>query len=145
MEFGWINIFGSLIVIIMLMPNVVFSLKHKNAENKCKNIVMNGTEQIGRYLCIVLMWFPLFVKEFGFKSVAEMLIYVLGNGVLLVTYLIIWFFYFKNPTAKKALSLAVIPTIIFLLSGILLRHWLLVAAAVLFGIGHIYVTVQNNK
>ena len=42
-----------------------------------------------------------------------------------------------------ALALAILPTCIFLLSGVLLRHWLLVCSAVLFGIGHIFVTQRN--
>ena len=62
-----------------------------------------------------------------------------------LAYLIIWRFYFIRPTLKIALCLAILSTLIFLISGVLLRHWLLVVAAVLFGIGHIYITVQNHK
>ena len=45
--------------------------------------------------------------------------------------------------AGLALSLAIIPACIFLLSGLLLRHWLLAGFAILFAIAHIYVTRQN--
>lgn len=37
------------------------------------------------------------------------------------------------------------PTAIFLLSGMLLRYIPLSIAAVIFGIGHIYVTNENAK
>lgn len=47
-----------------------------------------------------------------------------------------------NVTMKVAVALAAIPTIIFLLCGILLRHWLLVAAALLFGVGHISIYAE---
>lgn len=74
-----------------------------------------------------------------------MLLYFGGTSLLLLACLIIWPFYARRPTRKKALSLAVLPTAIFLLSGILLRHWLLIAAAAVFGAGHINVTAQNNR
>lgn len=43
------------------------------------------------------------------------------------------------------MALAIIPTGIFLLSGITLRYVLLIVSAVLFGMAHIYVTYQNAK
>ena len=144
MQFGWINLIGAAIVIIMLIPNIIFAVRYKDMENKCHNRFMNILEQVGRYTCFILMWMPLFVWKFGFASIAELFIYVLGNGALLMAYLIVWVFYFKKPTLAIAMSLAIIPTVIFFLSGVLLRHWFLVAGAVLFGIGHLYVTYENH-
>ncbi len=143
MEFGWINIFGAIIVILMLIPNIVYAIKNKDEKNYCTNRFMNITEQIGRYACIVLMWLPLFVWTFGFASVFEMVLYMICNGMLLTVYWIVYAFYMKHKTAQRALILAILPACIFLLSGILLRHWLLVGFAVLFAVGHIYVTYQN--
>ena len=143
MEFGWINVFGAIIVILMLIPNVIYALKNKDEKNACTNQFMNVIEQIGRYACIVLMWLPLLVWKFGFSSVLEMLLYLAGNGCLLAAYWIVYACYLKKKIRRRALALAVLPTCIFLLSGLLLRHWLLVAFAVLFGIGHIYVTQKN--
>ena len=143
MKFGWINGFGGLVVIIMLIPNIIYAVQGK--ENNCKCVVINAIEQIGRYSSMALMCVPLLVWEFGFQSVADMILYFMCDTVLLVAYLIIWRFYFIRPTLKIALCLAILPTLIFLISGVLLRHWLLVVAAVLFGIGHIYITVQNHK
>lgn len=145
MEFGWINLFGAVIVVIMLIPNVIFAVKEKGTENKCKDVFMNCVEQIGRYACIILMWLPLLVWKFGFHSVAEMMLYLICNGILLLAYLICWAIYLKRPSGSLAMCLAILPTAIFLISGLLLRHWLLFFAAVLFGSGHIYVTKQNNQ
>ncbi|MBR3150158.1 MAG: hypothetical protein IKF64_08305 [Eubacterium sp.] len=145
MKFGWINAFGAAIVILMLMPNIVYAIKNKDEENLCTNKLMNLVEQIGRYGCIVLMWLPLLVWEFGFASVTQMLIYTAENGVLIAAYLLIFALYFKKKTARRAITLAVIPACIFLLSGIFLRHWLLVGFAVLFAVGHIYVTIKNAE
>ena len=145
MEFGWINVFGAVIVILMLIPNIVYAIKNKGEKNLCTNRFMNAIEQIGRYACIVLMWLPILVWEFGFASVFEMLLYAAGNALLLAAYWIVFAIYMKRRSAGLALALAIIPACIFLLSGILLRHWLLVGFAVLFAVGHIYVTEKNAK
>ena len=144
MEFGWINIFGAIIVILMLIPNIIYALRNRDEKNRCDNRLMNILEQIGRYGCIVLMWLPLLVGKFGCPSVFAMLLYLIGNGCLLCAYWIIYILYMKEKTKKRALALAVIPACIFLLSGLTLRHWLLVGFALIFAIGHIYVTLKNK-
>ena len=75
MRFGWINIFGACIVVIMLIPNIIYSIRNKNEQNLCTNRFMNVLEQVGRYACIILMWLPLLVWKFGFASVFEMALY----------------------------------------------------------------------
>ena len=49
MEFGWINVFGAVFVILMLIPNIVYAIKNTGERNLCKNLFMNLIEQIGRY------------------------------------------------------------------------------------------------
>ena len=66
-------------------------------------------------------------------------------NILLLVYWVVWFFYLKTKSKNKAIILAVLPTMIFVISGILLRHWSLMLAGISFGIGHIYVTLQNTK
>ena len=143
MRFGWINIFGAAIVILMMMPNIVYAVRNKDEKNLCTNKLMNALEQLGRYGCIVLMWLPLLVWEFGFRSVPGMVVYLAGNALLLAAYWIVFAQYLKKKTPVRAIALAVLPSCIFLLSGLMLRHWLLVGFAVVFAIGHIYVTKKN--
>jgi hypothetical protein len=143
MEFGWINVFGAIIVILMLIPNIVYAIKNKDETNLCTNRFMNIIEQVGRYACIVFMWLPLIVWKFGFASVFEMVLYLACNGTLLAAYWISFAVYMKRKNMRLALVLSILPSCIFLLSGILLRHWLLVGFAVLFAVGHIYVTYKN--
>lgn len=145
MGFGWINGVGAAIVILMLIPNIVYAIKNKDEKNLCKNKFMNIIEQTGRYACIVLMWLPLLVWEFGFASAFEAVLYLAGNGTLLLAYWIAFAVYFKRKTVALSLTLAVIPACIFLLSGILLRHWLLIGFAALFAVGHIFVTYDNAR
>ncbi len=143
MEFGWINVFGACIVALMMIPNIVYAVRNRGEQNRCTNRFMNVTEQIGRYACIILMWLPLLVWKFGFGSVAEMVLYLGGNGALLAVYWFVFARYLREKSARRALILAVVPAGIFLLSGLLLRHWLLVGFAVIFAVGHIYVTRSN--
>ena len=112
MEFGWINVFGAGVVILILIPNIVYAIRNKNEKNLCTNRFMNVIEQIGRYACIILMWAPLFVWKFGFSGVFEMLLYLIGNGCLLTAYWIIFACYLKRKTKKRALALAALPTCI---------------------------------
>ena len=143
MSFGWINVFGAIIVVLMLVPNVVYALKNRGEENRCTNRWMNLLEQIGRYGCIAFMWFPLLVGKFSFRSVPEMTLYLGGNGALLAVHWFVYARYLRERTRRRALTLAVVPACIFLMSGLLLRHWLLVVFALFFAVGHIYVTTQN--
>ncbi len=145
MKFGWINFFGALIVILMMIPNVVYALKNKGEKNACEKRLFNIAEQVGRYGCIILMWLPLLIWKFGFKTVFEMVLYVIGNLTLLFAYYIVFAIYMRKKRAGIAMALAIIPSFIFIYSGVLLRHWLLVGFAVVFAIAHIYVTWQNTK
>ena len=144
MEFNPINLFGFIIVVIMLIPNIIYGIKFKGLENKCTNKAMNVIEQAGRYGSMALMVLPLGVWKFGFPSLGDLLLWLFGNGTLLLLYWGCWIPYLCRPSRKLAIALAVIPTCIFILSGLTLQHWLLVIAGIVFGIGHIYVTLKNN-
>ena len=74
-----------------------------------------------------------------------MLLYLVGNSAMLIAYWIIFACYMRVKKHPYALALAILPSCIFLMSGILLRHALLVCFALLFSIGHIYVTEKNFK
>ena len=134
MEFCWINGWGATIVISMLVPNIIFSVRNPHLENKCENVIMNTIEQVGRYTSMILMIVPVLVEKFCFKSVFEMIFYIVVTSVLLLLYLLVWFFYLKSQSTNKAILLALLPAMIFVISGILLRHWLLTIAGILFGI-----------
>lgn len=140
----WLNIFGIILVLLILVPNIIYAFKFRNQQNKCTNKIMNIIEQIGRYGCMFLMIFNIGIAEFGFASKAMFLVYLIGNAAFLLSYLIIWILYFKKQTYWKQLSLAIIPTCLFLLSGITMQHYLLVIWSVIFGIGHIFVTNKNR-
>ena len=146
MEFGWINLFGAGIIVLIMIPNIIYAARQKQDETQIEvPHGLSACEQVGRYGCIILMWLPLLVWKFGFGSVEEFLIYLIGNGALLLCYYLSWMLYSRKKTLSVAMALAIIPTAIFLLSGILLRHWLLVVAAILFGSAHCMITYLTHK
>ena len=131
---NWLSTFGLVLVILLLIPNIIYAVRVKNQKNKCTNKFMNILEQIGRYGCMFLMIFNIGIVESGFPSINAFIIYLVGNTVL----------YFNKQTYREQMALAVIPTGIFLLSGITMLHYFLIIFAVIFGIGHIYVTSRNK-
>ncbi len=140
MKFGWINFFNAAIVFLILIPNLVYSLKNRNAGAVTLPKHLTICEWIGRIGCICLMLLPVFVWKFGFSSAAELEVYFLFNTVALFVYYLEWIRYGKKKSYREGMVLSVIPTAIFLLCGALLRHWSLVAVAVLFGYAHIKIT-----
>ena len=110
-----LNPLGIAIILLMMVPNVIFALRHRDMENKCKNRLINLLEQIGRYGCLVLMIICIGLDKFGFGSVEDFLIYLFGSALLLLAYFIFWILYGKSPSRKKALALAIIPCCLFLL------------------------------
>lgn len=142
---GWINIFGLCIVIAILIPNIIYAIRFRGVKNKCTDKIMNVVEQIGRYACMFFLIVHVGKTEFAFQSIGVFLVYLIGNALLILTYWIVWGLCFIKQSKWKSMVLAVIPTVIFGMSGITLQHGWLVVAAVLFGTGHIYVTWQNLK
>lgn len=145
MEFSWLNLFGLLIIVIMMIPNIIYAKKRpsKGPDLTSKGVLI--LEQVGRYASMALMVLPLGIWKFSFPSVFSLLIYLFANGILLLSYLLVWGFYFRKVSLFRAMVLAIIPAGIFLISGICLHHWLLIIAAILFALGHISTTYYNHR
>lgn len=149
---NWINIFGLITIILMLIPNIIYAIKFRGKETKCNCCrSMYILEQIGRYGSMFLMAFNIGIAEFGFASPQHFVAYLIANTALLVAYFIVYALYFKRQTTWKSMALAIIPSCLFLTDGILLRHYLLVSFAIIFALSHICITrkdscsVQHNE
>ncbi len=131
-RFGWINLFGAVAAVILAIPAIVRAARCQRPE---KNRTVRAVRLAGwaaGLACMVLLWLPLIVGEFGFDGVFEMMLYLAGNGLLLLAYLAV-----SVPAlcGKRFLPDAVpviLAAAVFLWSGMFLRHWLLVGCAVLF-------------
>ena len=146
MKFGWINIVNAAAVLYLIAVNLVAYKKKRFEPMKSRHAWRSVAEQIGRYGSMALMILPLGVPDmkFGFPSVGEMVCWMIMIPVLLTPYTLLLT---KKPHAAPAvdLSLGILPTALFLCTGILLRHWLLLAFAVLFGAFHLWIIAENKK
>lgn len=143
MSWNWFNTFGVIIILCILIPNILYALQKKYIENKCTNKSLNVMEQIGRYGSMILMFLNIGIDEFGFSSIEVFIIWLICIPTLLLLYWIVWFIYFKRQKTVSAMLLAIIPSMIFVMSGILLGHWLLVIFGVIFSVAHITITYKN--
>ncbi|MBQ6878238.1 MAG: hypothetical protein IJO22_07580 [Oscillospiraceae bacterium] len=144
MVLNLINFIQVGIVWILIIPELLYSI-HRERKTAEKPDAASITEQFGRYASMLLMVLPLGIWEFGFKAPEEMIIYFAANGILLAVYILFWVLFFKKKSFGKAMILAIINISVFLLCGILLRHWFLVIFAAIFAFGHIAVTVKKFK
>ena len=140
----WLNIWGIVFVVIIMIPNIVFAIKCNDGfENNHVNKIIESIEQIGRYGCLGFMIFNVPGTWFGWWSNEAFAIYLLVDTLLIALYCILWIFCWKKNSVFKALALSIIPSITFLFSGIMSRSILLILAALLFSPPHIYISYKN--
>ncbi|MGN1062108.1 MAG: hypothetical protein ACI4RO_03180 [Candidatus Scatosoma sp.] len=142
----WLNVFGLIFVAIILIPNIVFAIRCKDGfENKWKNRYVELSEQIGRFGCMLFMIVNIPGTCFGWRSDEAFAIYLITDTVLAALYCLIWIVCLKKKGMFRALSLSVIPSVLFLFSGVVSRSVLLTVAAILFAPCHILISYKNAK
>ena len=129
----WINIYGFVFMLFIMIPNIIFTLKNKDGfQNLWNNKIIEVFEQIGRFGCFGFMILIIPGFGFGFSSDEFFSLYLILKTVLIVAYCLIWFICFKKNSTFRALALSIIPSVIFLTSGILSRYILLIVTAIIF-------------
>ena len=142
----WINIFGLVFIAIIMIPNIVFAIKCKDGfENKWNNKSVEIVEQIGRFGCFGFMVINIPGTWFGWWSDNAFSIYLIVNMVLIILYCGIWMICFRKNTVFRALALSIIPSVIFLFSGIMSRSILLIITSLLFAPAHILISYKSVK
>lgn len=142
----WINIFGAVFIAVIMIPNIIYAVKCKDGfENKWSNRTVEVIEQIGRFGCFGFMVFQIPGTWFGWWSDEAFAIYLVVDSVLILLYCLIWIICFNKNTVFRALALSIIPSVVFLFSGIMSRSVLLIVAAVLFAPVHILISYKNAK
>lgn len=143
---GWINIFGLVFMVIIMIPNVIFVLKCKDGfENRWENKFVEVLEQIGRYGCFAFMVINIPKTWFGWASDEAFSLYLIVDAALVTAYCVIWAVCFKKNSVFRALSLSIIPSVIFLFSGIMSRSVLLMISALIFAPCHILISYKNAR
>lgn len=142
----WFNVFGLAFIIIIMIPNIIFAIKCKDGfKNKWNNKAVELIEQIGRFSCISFMIINIPGTFFGWWSDNAFALYLIINTILAIIYCVIWVIFFKKNNVFKALLLSIIPSVLFLFSGIMSRSVLLIVASLLFAPTHILISYKNVK
>ena len=142
----WLNVFGLVMVAVIMIPNMLFAMKCKDGfVNKWNNKSVETVEQIGRFGCFEFMIINIPGTWFGWWSDEAFAVYLVVDAVLVTLYCVIWAVCFRKSSVFRALALSIIPSVLFLFSGIMSRSILLTIAAVLFAPSHILISYQNAK
>lgn len=129
---------------VILIPNMIFAAKcPEGFENAWQNKTVELLEQIGRFGCFGFMIVHIPGTWFGFPSDEAFAVYLLANTLLIGCYCLIWMICFRKNSLFRALALSILPSLVFLLSGILSRSPLLILSALLFAPCHILLSYKN--
>ena len=142
----WFNVFGLVFIVVIMIPNIIFAVRCKDGfENKWNNKAIEMIEQIGRFGCIGFMIFNVPGTWFGWWSNEAFAIYLIIDFLLISLYCALWFIFWKKNNVFRALALSIIPSVIFLFSGVMSRSILLIIATILFAPAHILISYKNAK
>lgn len=142
----WLNVFGLVMVAVIMIPNILFAMTCKDGfVNKWDNKSLETVEQIGRFGCFGFMIINIPGTWFGWWSDEAFAVYLVVDALLVTLYCVIWAICFRKSSVFRALALSIIPSVLFLFSGIMSRSILLTIAALLFAPSHIMLSYQNAK
>lgn len=140
----WFNWYGLIFIAAIMIPNVIFAVKCKDGfVNKWNNKTVETLEQIGRFGCFILMIFNVQYTYFGFFFDSGLTVYLIVDSILVFAYCLIWTICFRKNGVFRALALSIIPSVLFLFSGIMIHSIPLIVAATIFAPCHILLSYKN--
>lgn len=143
---SWFNIYGLIFLLVIMIPNICFAVKCKDGfENKWKNKPVEIIEQIGRFGCFGFMIINIPGTCFDWRSDEAFAVYLIVDVILVAIYCAVWIVCFKKSGIFRALALSIIPSVLFLFSGIMSRSILLIISSALFASSHILISYKNAK
>lgn len=128
---------------IIMIPNIVYAVKHKNETTAYHNKAIEISEQVSRYGCFVFMVFNIPYTWIGFYFRYAEIVYIVVNSVFVFAYCLIWLILWEKTGIVKALLLSVIPSLIFMFSGVMIASIPLILFAVIFSFAHVFISVKN--
>ena len=143
---SYVNLFGLIIMILIMIPNIIYAIKYKGQLRKLPQTkiwkILEVFEQIGRYGCFTCMIFNIPGLYVGFFTLKLYEVYFKFNCILVCVYCIIWIFWFKKNNLFRAVALSILPSFVFLFSGLLSRYFILSIFALIFGTCHVPISVK---
>ena len=141
----WFNLAGLIFVVVLLIPNIIYAATNKDGfVDNYHNKLVETSEQIGRFGCFILMFIQFPFVTLGYIYDGAQALYLILGIVLLALYCGGWILFRKGNSIAKALTLSILPSVLFLESGILTLNIPLIALSVVFAICHITISYKNT-
>ena len=142
----WFSPFGFYFMAAIMIPNILFAVKCKEGFVNCWHCkIVEIPEQIGRFGCFAFMVVNVPGTWQGWPSDEAFSAYLMINTILVGLYCLIWVLCFRKNSLFRALALSLLPSAVFLFSGILSRSGLLTLSALVFAPCHILISWKNAK
>ena len=100
----------------------------------------DSNRDFGRYFCMAV---NIPGTVYGFENSRLFWLCVIFGTILVAAYCIIWYFWFWKNTLFRALSLSILPSVLFIFCGIMSRSILLIVFSAIFAPCHILISVKN--
>jgi len=140
----WFNYIGLIYIVLIMIPNVIFMLKQKSKYQKVyNNKTIETLEQIGRFGCLIFMIFNILYMYYGFWFQNGFLFYLIIGSSLVFLYLISWFLFRSKHLIARSYILSIIPSVLFIFSGIMLINIPLIVFSLIFAFCHITISLKN--
>lgn len=140
----YVNFWGLIFVVIILIPNIVFAISCKDGfENRYQNKLVETLEQIGRFGCFFSMFIVVPYMNKGYWFQQGKAIYLILGFLVVGLYCLGWIVFWKENSIRKSLYLSMIPSLLFLESGVVSGNILLLIFAVIFAPCHILISYWN--
>lgn len=141
----WFNLTGLIFVVVLLIPNIIYAATNKDGfAGEFHNKLVETGEQIGRFGCFILMFIQPSFVTLGYIYDGAQALYLILGIVLLALYCGGWIVFRKGNCIAKALTLSILPSVLFLESGILTLNIPLIVLSVVFAICHITISCKNT-
>ena len=140
----YLNYWGFIFTIVILIPNIIFAKTCKDGfENRYQNKLVAYLEQIGRFGCFISMFLiiPFMNKGYWFKQGKTA--YLVLGVILVILYCLGWIAFWKENSIRKSLYLSIIPSLLFIESGIISGNIILLIFAIIFAPCHILISYKN--
>ena len=142
----WFNFIGLIFVAVILIPNIVFAVKNRDGfQNFYNNKIVEILEQVGRFGCFLFMFVTPPFLNMGFKSDGIRTAYIITGSVLAAMYCLGWIVFRNENSVRRSLALSIIPSILFLESGLLSLNFPLIILSIVFAPCHILISYKNAK
>lgn len=141
---GWFNYIGLIFIILIMIPNIIYLFCHQDDfKQKYKNRIVEALEQVGRYGSFFFMIFNIPYTYFSFWFLNGLIVYIIVGASLIFVYLLSWVLFWSRHQIIRAYLLSIIPSALFIFSGIMLLSIPLLIFSLIFAFSHITISLKN--